>query len=147
MAVCRGGFTVGKPVRHAVISISGLGDYQLSINGRETTASLLNPGWTDYRKTVLYNSYDVTEMLQPGANALGVMLGNGMYNVEGVEDRYKKFVGTFGQLRLIAQLAITYEDGSREIVGSDDQWRTRPGPIRSDEHTSELQSLMRVSYR
>src|SRR3546814_13470891 len=68
-------------------------------------------------------------MLQPGANALGVMLGNGMYNVEGVEDRYKKFVGTFGQLRLIAQLAITYEDGSREIVGSDDQWRTRPGPI------------------
>src|SRR3546814_12253825 len=67
-------------------------------------------------------------MLQPGANALGVMLGNGMYNVEGVEDRYKKFVGTFGQLRLIAQLAITYEDGSREIVGSDDQWRTRPGP-------------------
>src|SRR3546814_5303977 len=116
--------------------------YQLSINGRETTASLLNPGWTDYRKTVLYNSYDVTEMLQPGANALGVMLGNGMYNVEGVEDRYKKFVGTFGQLRLIAQLAITYEDGSREIVVSDDQGRTRPG--RSEEHTYELEPLMRI---
>src|SRR3546814_8384847 len=115
MPLFRRGFTVGKPVRHAVISISGLGHYQLSINGRETTASLLNPGWTDYRKTVLYNSYDVTEMLQPGANALGVMLGNDMYNVEGVEERYKKFVGTFGQLRL----------------------------IRSEEHTSELQSLMR----
>src|SRR3546814_4739485 len=58
MPLFRRGFTVGKPVRHAVISISGLGHYQLSINGRETTASLLNPGWTDYRKTVLYNSYD-----------------------------------------------------------------------------------------
>ncbi|MCM8730560.1 family 78 glycoside hydrolase catalytic domain [Hephaestia sp. GCM10023244] len=129
MPLFRRGFTVDKAVRHAVISISGLGHYQLSINGRETSASLLNPGWTDYRKTVLYNSYDVTEMLQPGANALGVMLGNGMYNVEQVATRYKKFVGTFGQLRLIAQLAITYEDGSREIVGSDDQWLTRPGPI------------------
>src|SRR3546814_14861000 len=85
-------------------------------------------------------------MLQPGANALGVMLGNGMYNVEGVEDRYKKFVGTFGQLRLIAQLAITYEDGSREIVGSDDQWRTRPGPIvfssifGGEDHDARLES-------
>ncbi|WP_213981027.1 family 78 glycoside hydrolase catalytic domain [Sphingomonas sp. dw_22] len=129
MPLFRRAFAVRKPVRHAILSASGLGHYAVSINGRETTQSMLNPGWTDYRKTVLYNSYDVTGLLQPGANAIGVMLGNGMYNVEGVKDRYKKFVGTFGQPRLIAQLAITYEDGTQELIVSDESWVTRPGPI------------------
>ncbi|MBC9032006.1 family 78 glycoside hydrolase catalytic domain [Sphingomonas sp. JC676] len=129
MPLFRRGFAVRKPVRHAILSISGLGHYVASINGHETTQSMLNPGWTDYRKTVLYNSYDVADLLQPGANAIGVMLGNGMYNVEGVKDRYKKFVGTFGQPKLIAQLAITYTDGTRELIVSDESWVTRPGPI------------------
>jgi hypothetical protein len=129
MPLFRRAFAVRKPVRHAILSISGLGHYAASINGRETTQSMLNPGWTDYRKTVLYNSYDVAALLQPGANAIGVMLGNGMYNVEGVKERYKKFVGTFGQPKLIAQLAILYEDGTRELIVSDESWVTRPGPI------------------
>src|SRR3546814_16718518 len=114
MPLFRRGFTVGKPVRHAVISISALGHYHLSINGRETTASLLNPGWTDYRKTVLYNRHDVTELLQPGQTPVGVILGNGLSNVAGVEERSMKFVDTFGHLLSIGQPPLNTEDGRRQ---------------------------------
>lgn len=129
MPVFRRGFTVAKPVRHAVLCISGLGHHLASINGVEVSKAMLDPGWTDYRRTVLYNSHDVTRLLRRGDNAIGVMLGNGMYNVEGVKDRYKKFVGTFGPPKLIAELAIAYADGTHETVVSDERWLTRPGPI------------------
>lgn len=129
MPVFRRDFALDRPVAHAVLSICGLGQHAVSVNGREAHASLLDPGWTDYRKTVLYSTYDVTSLLAPGANAIGVMLGNGMYTVEQAAGRYKKFVGTFGQPRLIAQLAIAYADGSRALVTSDGEWTTRSGPI------------------
>ena len=129
MPLFRRDFSMAKPVRSATLSICGLGQHAVSINGREAHASMLDPGWTDYRKTVLYSTYDVTALLTAGDNAIGVMLGNGMYHVDGVKNRYKKFVGTFGQPRLIAQLAIVYADGSTELVASDGQWTTRPGPI------------------
>jgi hypothetical protein len=129
MPLFRRDFAVAKAVRSATLSICGLGQHAVSINGREAHASMLDPGWTDYRKTVLYSTYDVTALLALGDNAIGVMLGNGMHHVDGVKNRYKKFVGTFGQPRLIAQLAIVYADGSTELVASDGQWTTRPGPI------------------
>ena len=129
MPLFRRGFVVAKPVRCATLSICGLGHHAVTINGREAHASMLDPGWTDYRQTVLYSTYDVTGLLALGQNAIGVMLGNGMYHVDGVKDRYKKFVGTFGQPRLIAQIAIIYADGSDDVIASDDRWSTRPGPI------------------
>jgi hypothetical protein len=87
----------------------------------------MDPGWTNYRRTCLYGSYDVTSMLQPGENALGVMLGNGMYNVPG--GRYTKFKGTFGPPKLICQMHVTFADGSTQIVASDETWKCAPGPI------------------
>jgi hypothetical protein len=129
MPLFRRDFAVDKPVAHAMLSICGLGQHAVSINGHDAHASLLDPGWTDTRKTVLYSTYDITAMLAPGANAIGVMLGNGMYNVEQAPGRYKKFVGTFGQPCLIAQLAITYIDGTSATITSDGEWTTRTGPI------------------
>ncbi len=119
LPIFRREFSIGRAIRSAVVSVCGLGHYELSVNGHPATPSLLNPGWTDYRRTVLYNSFDVTRLLRQGGNALGVMLGNGMYNVEGVKDRYKKFVGSFGQPKLILELRILHEDGSETIVVSD----------------------------
>lgn len=130
LPIFRRAFPVTRAIRSAIVSVSGLGQYELTINGRPVTASLLNPGWTDYRRTVLYNSFDVTGLLDQGENALAVMLGNGMYNVEGVKGRYKKFVGSFGQPKLLLQLRILYEDGGETIVASDHRWTTRDGPIR-----------------
>ncbi len=122
-------FRTEKRVAEALLFVSGLGQYEARINGRPITTNVLTPGWTDYRKRIFYNSYDVTARLQAGANAIGVMLGNGMYNVEGVAGRYTKFVGSDGQPKLILQLHLRYADGTQAIINSDGSWQTRPGPI------------------
>lgn len=67
-------------------------------------------------------------MLRGGSNALGVAPGNGMYHVER-EGRFTKFIGSFGEQRLIAHLRLEYDDGSVEVVGTDGTWRTHPGAI------------------
>ena len=129
MPIFRREFEIEKRLRAAVVSISGLGQYELLVNGKPVTPSLLNPGWTDYRKTALHQSWEVADLLRPGANVLGVRLGNGMYNVEGVKGRYTKFIGSFGQPKLIAQLRLLFEDGSEAFVATDAAWTARPGPI------------------
>jgi hypothetical protein len=125
----RRGFQLTRPVARAIVCVSGLGQYELRLNGSRTGIGVLNPGWTDYRKTVLYNTFDVTSGLRPGANMLGLMLGNGMYNVEKYAGRYTKRVGTFGQPKLILRLQLLYEDGSKELILSDAAWSTHRGPI------------------
>jgi hypothetical protein len=116
-------------VKQAVVYVSGLGQYELHLNGKDVAAGVMNPGWTNYRKTVLYNAYDVTGDLRPGENAFGVMLGNGMYNVPGIKGRYTKFIGSFGQPKLILQMHVLYADGTTSIFVSDGKWKTTPGPI------------------
>ncbi|MFH1715980.1 MAG: family 78 glycoside hydrolase catalytic domain [Planctomycetota bacterium] len=118
---------LGKSVRRAVIHICGLGHYELSINGRRVGDYQMDPGWTNYRKTCLYSSYDVTSMLEAGDNVIGVMLGNGMYNVPG--GRYTKFKGTFGPPKLICRMLVTFADGSTLTVTSDETWKCALGPI------------------
>jgi hypothetical protein len=129
LPIFRDTFSVSKPVVRATLLLSGLGESNPMLNGEPVTHDLLTPGWTDYRKTVLYNTYDVTQQLHTGLNAIGVMLGNGMYNVQGVQGRYTKFVGSFGQPKLIAELRLHYADGSTSIVTSGNEWKTTNGPI------------------
>ncbi|HXS76147.1 MAG TPA: family 78 glycoside hydrolase catalytic domain [Terracidiphilus sp.] len=129
LPVFRHDITLRKPVKQALLYVSGLGQYEFRINGSNVTKTVLNPGWTDYRKTINYDTYDVAHLLHSGANALGAMLGNGMYNVEGVKGRYTKFIGSFGQPKLIAQLEVTYADGSTQTFSTDRSWKSNPGPI------------------
>ncbi|MEX0332622.1 MAG: family 78 glycoside hydrolase catalytic domain [Puniceicoccaceae bacterium] len=112
----------------AVMHVSGLGHCVVSINGQRVGQKLLAPGWTDYDKTTLYDTYDITNLLQNGDNAIGALLGNGMYHVER-RGRFAKFVGSFGPKRLMAHILLEFEDGSREIVSTDEQWLTHSGPI------------------
>ena len=125
--VFRHEFDISKPIRRATVFVCGLGHYELWLNGRRVGDQVIDPGWTDYRDTCLYSSFDVTKQLARGRNAVGVMVGNGMYNVVG--GRYVKFKGSFGPPKLILQLAIEYTDGSFSILGTDEQWRTAAGPI------------------
>ncbi len=119
-------FGVTKAVRRALLYVCGLGFHEVRLNGQRVTDAVFEPGWTNYRKTCLYSTYDVTGAIK-NENVLGVMLGNGMYNVE--KGRYTKFTGTFGPLKLIAQLHVEYEDGSSEDIVSDESWKCAPGPI------------------
>ncbi len=125
----RKSFSLTRPVKRAVVYVSGLGQNELRINGSKVGNDVLAPGWSDYRKTVYYDSFDVTSLLHNGDNALGVMLGNGMYRVLKTPGRYTKFVGSYGQLKCILQLQIEFADGGTTEVLSDGTWKTLPGPI------------------
>ncbi len=120
-------FTVDKPIRRARVHVCGLGFYELHVNGRRVGDHVIDPGWTNYRKRCLYATYDVTDRLTRGANALGVLLGNGMYNVTG--GRYVKFTGSFGPPKLLLQLQIDYADGTSSRIVTDETWKAAPGPI------------------
>ena len=123
----RGEIAVKPGLRRAVMHVCGLGHYELTINGRPVGEDLLAPGWTKYDRTCLYDTREVAPLLRPGPNVIGLLLGNGMYNVK--SGRYTKFTGSFGPLKAIAQLQLEYADGTREIVGTDQRWRVSPGPI------------------
>jgi len=129
LPVFRRDFTLKGPVASALLFVSGLGQYEIHLNGSGVTETVLNPGWTNYRKTVPYDTYDVRRLLRPGSNAFGVLLGNGMYNVEGVKGRYTKFVGSYGQPKLLLQMEVRYTDGSTDRFVTDRSWQTRPGPV------------------
>jgi hypothetical protein len=122
-------FTVQPGLRRALVFVCGLGQYELSANGKKVGTNLLAPGWTQYKKTDLYDTLDLTPQLHPGPNAVGIILGNGMYNIPRDPIRYVKFTQTFGPLQVIAQIQLEYADGHSEIIGTDTNWQTGPSPI------------------
>jgi hypothetical protein len=122
MPVFRREFVVRARVRRATLRASALGQGEVHLNGVKVGEDELTPGWTDFRKTVRYESYDVTAMLQPGGNVLGVMVGNGMFNVVRTPHRFTKFEGSFGVPEVLLQLNLEYADGSRDVIASDGSW-------------------------
>lgn len=117
-------FNIEKPVKSARIYISGLGHYELRLNGFKVEDRVLEPGWTHYDKTCLYSVYDVTNYLTCTSNAIGVILGNGFYNVTG--GRYVKFKDSFGEPKFISQLEIKYEDDTKSVICSNTDWMSSP---------------------
>ncbi len=134
--------TSDKKVRRAIAHISGLGLYDLYINGEKAGDYVLTPAPTDYRRTVLYNTYDVTDLIKGDAsmNAIGVTLGNGRYStMQQMGKTYK--IPNFGYPELRMKLTIEYEDGSlQRITTNEKDWRlTGNGPIRSNnEYDGEI---------
>ena len=111
-------FDCGERVALALVFICGLGHYELRLNGERSGTSVLDPGWTDYRKKALYAVHDVTALVR-GRNAVGVILGNG---------RHTQAYG-YGGPRLACRIEIEYESGARSVVASDESWRTSAGPL------------------
>jgi len=121
-------FVVKPGLQRALINICGLGEYELTLNGQKVGDDYLSPGWSKYDKTCLYDTRDITAALKRGPNAIGIELGNGMYQVLG-GGRFTKFKGSFGPQKAIAQIRLEYADGSVDYIGTDNTWRTAPGPI------------------
>ncbi|MEO6454431.1 MAG: family 78 glycoside hydrolase catalytic domain [Ginsengibacter sp.] len=120
-------FTANKKIKQALIFISGLGEYELNINGKKTGDYFLAPGWTYYEKKCFYNIYDVTNDLVTGGNAIGVIAGNGFYYIN--RERYIKMVVGFGLPKMICKIKIEYNDGTVKNIVSDETWKTAPSPI------------------
>ncbi len=123
-------FTVKPGLKRALVNVCGLGQYEMTLNGEKVGDDFLSPGWTKYDKTCLYDTRDITDLLRKGKNAVGIELGNGMYNIPATRFRppgYRPY--SFGPLKTIAQIRLEYADGSVETIGTDENWRVAPGPI------------------
>jgi alpha-L-rhamnosidase len=125
----RKGFIVTKPIKKATAFISGLGHFEMSLNGAKVGDDFLAPGWTRYDKEALYLTYDLTKQLRKGENAIGVMLGNGFYYIPPVKERYRKLKVAYGYPKMICRLLIEYTDGTSANVISNQSWKTAPSPI------------------
>ena len=125
--VLRRSFKPYKTVKHAELRICGLGFYEATINGQKVGDSEFAPSWSDYDKTVFFNVHDVTQQIRQGDNELRVLLGNGFYNEQG--GRYTKLKVSFGPPTLLYFLYLTYDDGMRERVYSDEKWQWTESPI------------------
>ncbi len=130
-------FTSAKPVK-ARLYVSACGLYEAQINGVKVGKDLLTPGSTDYRKRIQYQAYDVTDMIQDGANTISFMLADGWYRgssgAKGITCTYGK------QTKLIAQLETEDADGKRSVLSTNNSfcW-SNDGPIRfADNEDGEI---------
>ena len=131
-------FVLKYEVSEARLYVSGMGVYSAYLNGREIAPEeLLKPTLSWYSKRVYFNTYDVTEMLQQGDNAVGIILEGGRYTSLRYNAANPNWDGTvhvfgFGTPRLLLQLEVTYKDGQKETIVSDETWKiTNRGPIRT----------------
>lgn len=125
-------FEALKEIKSAVVYVTGLGFYRLYINGERIGKQVLTPAPTDYTKSILYNTYDVTNEIRKGENVIGTILGNGLFFT--MRQNYKPYkIKNFGYPKMLLQLEIHYADGTIQIIKSDGTWRvTADGPIRSN---------------
>ncbi|MEZ5072659.1 MAG: family 78 glycoside hydrolase catalytic domain [Bacteroidales bacterium] len=137
-------FKVEKEVAEAVAFVTGLGYFELYLDGRKVGEDVLVPNQTNYGKRpglenaliflpdafreyrVMYLAYDLTGELNPGSHALGAMLGNGFYNPA------KFWAEGYGSPRFLCQVRIRYTDGSEEVIASDESWTAGRGPVVMD---------------
>lgn len=118
-------FHVDGRVAKAVLYMSAAAYAEVGINGKKAFNARLEPGYTAYDKRNLFNAYDVTEMLEKGANCITAVLGNGFYNeIQPVATWYFENAGWRGRARMIAELHIIYKDGTKEIVATDGSWKS-----------------------
>jgi len=122
-------------VARAYVTCRGL--YQMELNGQVVGDELFAPGWTAYLHRLQYQTYDVTELLNNGANCVGVLLGDGWYRGRLVWQDRRNLYGR--KVALLAQIEVEYQDGRREIVSTDSTWKASTGPIlKSDIYDGEV---------
>ena len=127
-------FSIGKTVARARIYATALGVFTMKLNGQPVTENRLEPGETEFTKSIQYCTYDVTRLLQQGDNTLLAQVAGGIFNVTkvgangGLTERYCKEITNRGDVCLKAELHIDYTDGTREVVVTDGDWRTAPSP-------------------
>ena len=122
-------FAVAKKVQRTTLYICGLGLFEVYLNGRKIGDQVLAPGLSKYDKRAFYMTFDVSEQLKQGANAIGVVLGNGRFYAP----RQLPSTRTFGYPKLLLQVQVEYVDGTAEQIVSDEHWKlTTHGPIRAN---------------
>jgi len=126
LPLLRRDFQTSKQIASARMYATALGVYKMEINGQRVGDEELAPGWTDYSQLVQYQVYDVTDLLRQGSNTVGAVVGPGWYagNIAWFGPRH------FGSdTAFLGRLEITYTDGTREVVTTDESWVLKRGPV------------------
>jgi len=126
----RKAFATKSPVRRAMLYATALGLYEVHVNGQRVGDHVLAPDWTDYRRRVRYQAYDVTSLLTRGDNAIGAELANGWFAGHIGNGGYQFFGKTPA---FMAQLELTYADGRTEQIVTDESWKSQRSPILSSD--------------
>ncbi|KAJ5453994.1 alpha-L-rhamnosidase [Penicillium daleae] len=128
----RKSFQLAKQPTRAILFASGLGHFNMSVNGQPASNHRLDPGWTNYHRRIQFTSYDVTSHLSPGENVLGAHVGNGFYAGDKGDDRFfwpmyedNTYVRYGNELCFFCELHLFYDDGSHDTLISDPTWRVR----------------------
>ncbi len=130
-------FSLKKKIERARLYASAMGLYEIDLNGKRVGDEYLTPGWTSYDFRYQYQTYDVTSLVDRGANCVAAALGDGWFRGRTGWGSKRNNYGK--KLALIAQLVVRYTDGSQEIVGTDGNWRASTGAIRaSDIYDGEI---------
>ena len=129
--VVRGEFEVHGPVASARLYTTALGVYEASLNGTRVGDEVLAPGWTTYKNRLCYQSFDVTGLLVQGVNTLQALLGNGWYRGQLTWLKRRAVYGD--RLAYLAQLEVSYHDGSVQRVVSDDSWEAAESGVLEDD--------------
>jgi alpha-L-rhamnosidase len=137
-----GGLEAPAPILGSVLDVPGAvakarlyitahGVYEATLNGRRVGDHVLAPGWTVYPKRLRYQTFDVTELIQEGANELDVLLGNGWFRGRLGFRGNRAFYGD--RLALLAQLEVTTADGATHVLATDDGWTARESHVVADD--------------
>jgi alpha-L-rhamnosidase len=121
-----------REILRARLYVSALGTGEVHLNGERVGDQVLDPGFTDYRRTVLYATHDVAGFLRPGANAVGVALGSGWFGVNTPTAVGFHLAPWHGEPQLRLQLAVEYADGAEEVIVTSTDWRAAEAPTRAD---------------
>ncbi|NOX67139.1 MAG: family 78 glycoside hydrolase catalytic domain [Chlorobi bacterium] len=118
---------ISKKISRATVHVTGLGYYEFLINGKKVGDYVLSPAKTLYIKSILYDTFDVTQLLQKNKNVLGITLGNGWFNP--LKKWWSWHMQWYGDKRAFLQMNIEYNDGTSDVVVSDESWKSAPGPV------------------
>jgi alpha-L-rhamnosidase len=122
-------FTVTQPIKRATVYVTGLGFYELHLNGGKVGDHEMDPGFTRYDRRVLYATHDVTAQMHRGVNTIGMMLGNGWYNYSVTNDWDYDKAPWRAQPKMILQLELELADGTTQTIVSNESWQTTDGPV------------------
>ncbi len=111
----------GRKIKSARLYATALGVYAMRLNGKDVSPDVLCPGWTDYKRCVQYQTWDVTALLKSGKNAMCATLADGWYRGNLVAVNRRNLFGE--RLALLAEMRILFEDGSEQLIVTDEKWK------------------------
>lgn len=124
-------FRASKEIESATAAITSHGLYEAYLNGKRIGDAYFTPGWTNYNERIQYQLYDITNLIKPGKNAIGAMLGSGWFRGALAWEDNKNLYGE--DLSLLLQIKIKYTDGSSETIFTDESWKSSKSHILSSE--------------